>query len=158
RNLRAIFAAKISQAMTLDLLISAIRPSELGSILKVKLAGQQVKTYSQSLDELASKLDDREFCYATLNKVSRSFAVVINQLPEELKDAVCVFYLVLRGLDSIEDDMNIPVEEKLRMLNNFHALSRQKGWNLQNVGDKEEYRHLMAHFDKVINHYLGLHG
>ncbi len=32
---------------------------------------------------------------------SRSFAVVIQQLPEQLKDAVCIFYLVLRGLDSV---------------------------------------------------------
>jgi len=37
--------------------------------------------------------------------VSRSFAVVIQQLPQELQDPVCIFYLVLRGLDSVEDDM-----------------------------------------------------
>ncbi len=38
-------------------------------------------------------------------QVSRSFAVVIQQLPQELQDPVCIFYLVLRGLDSVEDDM-----------------------------------------------------
>lgn len=59
-----------------------------------------------------------------LNRVSRSFAIVIQQLGPELRDAVrafvsgrppashmlqvCVFYLVLRGLDTVEDDMSIP--------------------------------------------------
>lgn len=33
---------------------------------------------------------------------ARSFAVVIQQLPEGLRDAVCVFYLVLRALDTVE--------------------------------------------------------
>ena len=31
------------------------------------------------------------FCYDMLNRVSRSFAIVIQQLPEELRNAVCVF-------------------------------------------------------------------
>lgn len=31
-----------------------------------------------------------------------SFAVVIQQLPDGLRDAVCVFYLVLRALDTVE--------------------------------------------------------
>lgn len=38
----------------------------------------------------------------------RSFAVVIQQLPPELRDAICVFYLVLRALDTVEDDMALP--------------------------------------------------
>jgi phytoene/squalene synthetase len=33
--------------------------------------------------------------------VSRSFAIVIEQLGDELRNAVCVFYLVLRGLDTV---------------------------------------------------------
>ncbi len=58
-----------------------------------------------------------------------SFAVVIQQLPPELRDAICVFYLVLRGLDTVEDDMAIPVDTKLPQLLNFHKLiyKRQVG-------------------------------
>jgi farnesyl-diphosphate farnesyltransferase len=33
--------------------------------------------------------------------VSRSFAAVIMELPAELREAVLVFYLVLRALDSV---------------------------------------------------------
>ena len=38
-----------------------------------------------------------------LNKVSRSFAIVIEQLGDELRNAICIFYLVLRGLDTVGD-------------------------------------------------------
>ncbi len=80
-------------------------------------------------------MPDLDFCYAVLDKgsvyvtkislsssfsifdpVSRSFAVVIQQLPEMLKDAVCIFYLVLRGLDSVEDDMTFPNDQKVLLL------------------------------------------
>ncbi|CAF3929536.1 unnamed protein product, partial [Adineta steineri] len=72
------------------------------------------------LNQLAISLNDIHFCYATLHKVSRSFSVVIEQLPECLKDSICIFYLVLRGLDSTEDDMTYPDEEKILLLRNFH--------------------------------------
>ncbi len=55
-----------------------------------------------------------------LNKVSRSFAVVIQQLPNPLRDAICVFYLVLRGLDTVEDDMALSNRIKLPALRSFH--------------------------------------
>ena len=38
-------------------------------------------------------------------QVSRSFAAVIRQLPKVLVTDIVVFYLVLRGLDTVEDDM-----------------------------------------------------
>jgi len=46
-----------------------------------------------------------EFCDFILGKVSRSFAAVIRQLPSQLLVEVMVFYLVLRALDTVEDDM-----------------------------------------------------
>ncbi len=49
-----------------------------------------------------------------------SFAVVIQQLPNPLRDAVCVFYLVLRGLDTVEDDMALKDSIKLPALLSFH--------------------------------------
>jgi phytoene/squalene synthetase len=51
---------------------------------------------------------------------THSFAVVIQQLPNPLRDAICVFYLVLRGLDTVEDDMAIPVAVKVPALLAFH--------------------------------------
>jgi farnesyl-diphosphate farnesyltransferase len=52
--------------------------------------------------------------------VRSSFAVVIQELPNPLRDAICVFYLVLRALDTVEDDMAIPVKTKLPDLYAFH--------------------------------------
>lgn len=49
-----------------------------------------------------------------------SFAVVIQRLPIELRDAVCIFYLVLRALDTVEDDMAIKVDVKVPLLRIFH--------------------------------------
>ncbi len=49
-----------------------------------------------------------------------SFAIVIQQLPPQLRDAVCVFYLVLRALDTVEDDMAVAQEIKIPLLRAFH--------------------------------------
>lgn len=52
--------------------------------------------------------------------VGCSFAIVIQQLPNPLRDAIAIFYLVLRGLDTVEDDMAIPEAEKIPQLLSFH--------------------------------------
>jgi hypothetical protein len=44
---------------------------------------------------------DEQWCYFILTKVSRSFSAVIIELNIELKNAICIFYLVLRALDTI---------------------------------------------------------
>ncbi|MFN8298110.1 MAG: squalene synthase [Chitinophagales bacterium] len=142
--------------MVKDLVKSAYRPSELMALLKIKFSGNIPKDYPEPLELLAKKLDDREFCYAALNRVSRSFAVVIQQLPENLKDPVCVFYLVLRGLDSVEDDMTYPAEKRLPLLREFHLKSYETGWNLKGVGDSDDYRTLLANYHKVIGLFLSL--
>lgn len=66
------------------------------------------------------------FCYDMLNRVSRSFAVVIQQLPPSLRDAICVFYLVLRALDTVEDDMSIAQDIKVPLLRCFHEKSHDR--------------------------------
>ncbi|KAL3757567.1 hypothetical protein ACHAWU_001338 [Discostella pseudostelligera] len=52
-----------------------------------------------------SKMEDLSFCNTILTSVSRSFAAVIRQLPLIVLVDVMIFYLVLRALDTIEDDM-----------------------------------------------------
>ncbi|MBL7779440.1 MAG: squalene synthase [Chitinophagales bacterium] len=142
--------------MVIDMIKSAHHPSELMAMLKIKFSGKVPHDHKEGLEVLANKLNQRDFCYAALNKVSRSFAVVIQQLPRELKDPVCVFYLVLRGLDSVEDDMTYPAEKRMPLLRNFHEKCFEKGWKLNGVGDSDDYRTLLANFDKVIHLFLQL--
>lgn len=124
--------------------------------MRLKFGGFDIKQYKEPLNELAPRLSDRDFCYAALNKVSRSFAIVINQLPAELKDPVCVFYLVLRGLDSIEDDMTYPAEKRLPLLREFWKRNYEEGWSISGVGDADDYRILLANYHKVIRVFLSL--
>jgi farnesyl-diphosphate farnesyltransferase len=113
----------------------------------------QYKPSTERLTDLSTSLDDREFCYEALKKVSRSFAVVIQQLPEQLQDPVCLFYLVLRGLDTVEDDMSIPQNIKEDLLINFADKLKGSPFTLSDTGDTEDYRDLMLHFDKVCNEF-----
>lgn len=142
--------------MILTLYKSALHPHEVRALLKLKIKGQKHAVLREPLEELAHKLDDKTFCCAALSKVSRSFAVVIQQLPENLKNAVCIFYLVLRVLDTIEDDMKFPKEEKLELLKNFYKKSYDESFTLKNIGDQEDYRTLLEHYDKVVRFFKSL--
>ena len=142
--------------MLTDLLKSAIRPTEFYALGHLILTGHGQKTGTAPLEELSSQLSDLDFCYAALNKVSRSFAVVIRKLPVELRDPVCLFYLVLRGLDSIEDDMSYPDDKKLPLLRSFHEKNLDPNWKIEGVGDARNYRILLANYDKVSRSFLKL--
>ncbi|WP_341905294.1 squalene synthase [Fluviicola taffensis] len=117
---------------------------------------KQFKPSEYRLKDLSQSTDDLSYCYEALKKVSRSFAVVIQQLPDDLKNPVCLFYLVLRGLDTIEDDMNIDNAVKKDMLLTFADRINKEEFILENVGDTQDYRDLMLHFDKVIREYQKL--
>jgi farnesyl-diphosphate farnesyltransferase len=94
--------------------------------------------------------DDLAFCDDILVKVSRSFAAVIRQLPSTMLVDILIFYLVLRALDTIEDDMTAfaTQEEKIKHLLSFHktALGDPK-WTMDGVGEADEKR-LLQNFDK----------
>ncbi|MBD3639147.1 MAG: squalene synthase [Crocinitomicaceae bacterium] len=113
----------------------------------------QFKPSDERLTTISERTTDREFCYEALKKVSRSFAVVIQQLPTELQDPVCLFYLILRGLDTVEDDMSIDQKDKEQMLITFADRMNEAPFNMEKVGDTQDYRDLMLHFDKVIRQY-----
>ncbi|MCX7744126.1 MAG: squalene synthase [Flavobacteriales bacterium] len=139
--------------MIKDIYASITRPREIAAMLSFRKNSREIKLYKESLDELASQLSDRDFCYAALNKVSRSFAVVIQQLPEQLKDAVCLFYLILRALDTLEDDMRFTDDEKLPLLRRFHELIGDETWHKEGIGDTADYRDLLKHYPKVARAY-----
>ncbi len=138
----------------MSILKSLCRPDEMSAILKLKF-GTSSSLYTAKNDDLEYS-DDLKYCYQTLNAVSRSFAVVIRQLPKELSISVCLFYLILRALDSIEDDMNCPKKRKVNLLRNFYTYNYQEDWTLTHIGDKEEYRELLANYNKVTKSFLSI--
>jgi farnesyl-diphosphate farnesyltransferase len=104
----------------------------------------------------ADQCESLSYCYYTLDKVSRSFAVVIRQLSPELRDAVCVFYLALRALDTIEDDLSTDFDQRMSWLNDFHNNIGNPAFRLKNVGDTPDYIELMENYHHVAIAYNGL--
>ena len=101
---------------------------------------------------------DLAFCDAILGKVSRSFAAVIRQLPSTMLVDVLVFYLVLRALDTIEDDMTAfgSHEEKIQELRKFHETALvDPTWKMDGVGEADE-RRLLQQFTKCHSVYASL--
>lgn len=108
---------------------------------------------------------DMRRCIQLLSQTSRSFAAVIQALDDELRynrtfhsvwdvrrdsstvhiaypsmlrPAICIFYLVLRALDTVEDDMKIPVDKKIDMLKDFHTHLYEEGWTFMDSSEKDK--------------------
>jgi len=98
------------------------------------------------------------FCDEILGKVSRSFAAVIRQLPPVLFVDIMIFYLVLRALDTIEDDMKAfeSNDVKLKHLFSFHETAlADPSWSMDGVGEGDE-RRLLQEFPKCHSVYAAL--
>lgn len=124
-----------------------LHPEEAVPLGKMYLAAKRAKKLPKS--------PTWAFCYDMLNRVSRSFAIVIQQLPEELRNAVCVFYLVLRGLDTVEDDMALNTKKKLRMLETFCDDIYDRTFVVKDCGEGN-YKTLMLEFNNVTEAFLSL--
>jgi|EP00670_Eutreptiella_braarudii_P005514 farnesyl-diphosphate farnesyltransferase len=120
------------------------------------VAMMRVKAHQRRVCKAVKSKDaDLSFCYEKLQKVSRSFAGVIMALNDQVRDAICIFYLVLRGLDTIEDDMSVPLDVKVPELLAFYEKLDQPGWKIDGIGEADE-RELLENFDAVIRSYAKL--
>lgn len=141
--------SKLKQLMHLDEVWSAISLLYINP-LESNLESDNIK---KSFDP-----DDLAFCDEILCKVSRSFAAVIRQLPSQLLVDVLIFYLVLRALDTIEDDMTFFAsnDEKVKILLSFHktALVDPK-WTMTGCGEGDE-RRLLEEFPKCHSVFAAL--
>ncbi|XP_046547404.1 squalene synthase-like isoform X1 [Haliotis rubra] len=109
----------------MDLLRSVSHPDEILALVRYKL-GDCRAVLPQCDPELMSPTLRK--CYDYLRLTSRSFAAVIQALDDELRDSVCIFYLVLRALDTVEDDMTIPNKVKLPILRSFYKNLLDPKW------------------------------
>lgn len=101
----------------------------------------------------ANESESLKRCFHFLEKTSRSFSAVILELHPELLVPVTLFYLVLRGLDTIEDDMSLPVSKKEPILRGFQDILEQDGWTFTENGEKEKDRQLLVEFNVVIEEF-----
>ena len=92
-------------------------------------------------------------CFFYLDKTSRSFSAVIKELHPELLVPICIFYLILRGLNTIEDDMTIPLSTKEPILRGFDKILETEGWTFDGNHSKEKDRDLLVHFTCVITEF-----
>jgi farnesyl-diphosphate farnesyltransferase len=68
---------------------------------------------------------------------------------------VALFYLVLRALDTVEDDMSFDATEKAEVLRHFHEKLYTPGWTFTRCGEGFE-KTLLVEFDRVIDAFLDL--
>lgn len=126
----------------------ASHPTELRAVI-------QLLFFRKSLHplDLASEPESLQRCYELLNITSRSFASVIKELHPELRNAVVVFYLVLRALDTVEDDMTLDPKVKVPMLRDFDKNLNTKDWTFTGSGPNEKDRVVLVDFDQILAEY-----
>ncbi|KAJ3044112.1 bifunctional farnesyl-diphosphate farnesyltransferase/squalene synthase [Rhizophlyctis rosea] len=141
------------QALTASL--SAGQLSEVLALLRFKFLVKDRTEYKtlESVPPESSPEYNRAMCYFFLNFTSRSFARVIQELDVELRHPVCLFYLILRGLDTVEDDMTLKLERKVEVLRSFWQILDKKGWKFSENGPEEKDRVLLERFDVVIEEF-----
>ncbi|XP_003479432.2 squalene synthase isoform X2 [Cavia porcellus] len=119
-------------------------PEEFYNLLRFRMGGKWKVMPKMDQDALSSSM---KTCYKYLNQTSRSFAVVIQALDGDLRHAVCVFYLVLRALDTLEDDMTICLEKKVPLLQSFHTFLYDPDWRY--TESKDKHRQVLEDFPTI---------
>ncbi|GFP85928.1 squalene synthase [Phtheirospermum japonicum] len=129
-------------------LVAILRhPDELYPMVKLKLAVRS------AMKQIPAE-PHWQFCYSMLHKVSRSFAFVIQQLDIDLRNAICIFYLILRALDTVEDDTSIAAEVKVPILTAFFHHIYDRTWHF--ACGTEDFKILMDGFHHVSTAFLEL--
>lgn len=76
-----------------------------------------------------------------------------SQTYPDLVIPVALYNLVLRGPDTIEDDITISLKEKEPLLRDFETILEKNSWTYDKNGPNEKDRELLVHFDDVITEY-----
>lgn len=149
-------------------------PGEFRTLVQFYLFHEQKRDITAQQEHPNSGWDRQSMrrCWHFLDLTSRSFAAVIKELDGDLARTVCIllfflsnsdlfhvlthvlqiciYYLVLRGLDTIEDDMTIPDKVKQPILRSFHEKTVTPGWHFTENGPKEKDRQLLVEYAAVV--------
>lgn len=104
---------------------------------------------------------DREFCYAILPEVSRTFALGIRLLPAGLEHAVLTAYLLCRIADTIEDAPVLTPRAKQDLLMHYREVLEEHGPGSGRLRDAFPHPHtaeerLAADADRVLREFRSL--
>jgi farnesyl-diphosphate farnesyltransferase len=100
--------------------------------------------------------DNVKRCYFFLHHTSRSFAAVTEALHPELREVVMIFYLVLRALDTIEDDTSLSPEVRVPILRSFKDNLKTRDWTFNGSSPTEKDRIVLVEFNVVLDVYHSL--
>lgn len=121
-------------------------PDELKAVIQLKFFRNVV--YPMKITSETEKV-----CYDLLTHSSRSFVAVIKELNPELRNAIMIFYLVLRALDTIEDDMTLDPKVKIPILRTFDQKLLTNDWSFNDSGPNEKDRVVLIEFTSVLAEY-----
>ncbi|KIM39543.1 hypothetical protein M413DRAFT_447022 [Hebeloma cylindrosporum] len=127
-------------------------PLEFKTLLQFWLYYEQKRDIAALKEHPTSGWDRASMrrCWEFLDMTSRSFSAVIKELEGDLARTIALFYLVLRGLDTIEDDMTIPDHVKQPILRSFHIHTVTPGWSYNCCGPNEKDRQLLVEYDTIV--------
>ncbi|XP_075454828.1 squalene synthase-like isoform X2 [Ascaphus truei] len=135
----------------MEILNSLGHPKEIWNLLKFRMRGFWERIHKLDNDADSESL---KTCYKHLNETSRSFAAFVQFLDSDLRHSVCIYYLVFRALDTIEDDMTISLEAKIPMLHKFHTFLYDAEWKY--TESKDKYRQVLEDFPTYCHHAAGI--
>ncbi|KAJ7509613.1 isoprenoid synthase domain-containing protein [Mycena galericulata] len=134
------------------LLLMVTHPLEFRTLLQYYIYHDQKRDITAPREHATSGWDRQNMrrCWELLDMTSRSFSSVIKEVEGDLARVVCVFYLVLRALDTIEDDMTLPSSVKQPLLRNFYKHSETPGFAFTGSGPDEKDRQLLVEYYVVV--------
>ncbi|XP_059153463.1 squalene synthase-like [Physella acuta] len=106
---------------------------EMRSLIKLKI---HITDKATILDKETTRPSLKK-CYELLKHSARSLYLVISAVKAPLRDAICVYYLILRAMDTIEDDMTIPANVKYSILRTFVTIVKDPNWRYTQSQDKD---------------------
>ncbi|KAM0749885.1 farnesyl-diphosphate farnesyltransferase [Meredithblackwellia eburnea MCA 4105] len=134
------------------LLTSILHPNETRALIHYAVWRDPLHNLDEN-QHAGMDRDTMKECWKFLDLTSRSFSRVIKELEGELARVVAIFYLVLRALDTVEDDMTLDIKLKAPLLENFYLKLEEDGWNFNGSGPNEKDRQLLVDFHVVITEY-----
>ncbi|XP_040204292.1 squalene synthase-like isoform X2 [Rana temporaria] len=131
----------------MEFLRSRFQPKVIYNLIRYKMGGLA----KVEQDPMSESL---QTCYKYLNETGRSYAPITQTLKGELRHIFCILYLVVRAMDTVEDDMTISLETKVPILKNFHNLLYQPDWRF--MDSKKQSRQVLEDFPTISQEFRNL--